>query len=186
MNVIAPTRDLPRPGDYIQYFDWTKKETTFLKLAGRRGPISYPYRMPEVAAGVKGNHVVFSELDPSEDKKHRYLAYLGLPKGFLFYLFHPYDVRINKLDSKIDLIEEDLVALDYGSSPYDHPTYSILVTRGRYPALQALNISGESKVPEVIWVVYTFKVAALAEREAFSLRTGQIPSILVEAGGETL
>ena len=98
---FTPTRDLPKPEDYLRYFDAIAKETKFIKLVDRRGPISYPYRMPAVAAGSKGDAITFDEINPSETKNHVYVAYLGLCKGFLFYLWHQRSRNRNRLGHHI-------------------------------------------------------------------------------------
>jgi len=179
--------DTPRSDTYLRYYDWGAREWKFTKLLTRRGPIRYPFRLPEVEAEGKVDKN-FDELNPSENKKHLYVAYLGLPKGFLAYLWHPIDIKILKLDEgDITDIDERLIALDYEASPYEAPSIPLIIFRDRYPNVELRNISGETKVPEVIWLVFTYKHIpheSLGERELFNLRTGVTPSRALEAGGE--
>jgi len=143
----------PDPGSYVKYYDVVAKGYKYLRLMWSRKPYIYPYRLPRLDATIKGNTVVFDEINPSSDKKHRYLVYLGVKPGFLFYLWHPYDIKSLKWDEKIEDVEEDLVArISYEESPYEFPTKHIALEHDRYPALQAKNISGETKTPEIIWV----------------------------------
>lgn len=177
----------PEPGSYVKYFDIDAKEYKFLRLMWSWKPFVYPFRLPEVSAGSKGDAKNFDELNPSDKKRHRYLAYLGVKPGFLYYLWHPYDVKSLKWDEDITDIDEDLVArISYEESPYEYPTKHIAIEHDRYPALEAKNISGETKTPEVIWIASLYVVKEqneLSADELAKLQSGQLRSYPWEFGG---
>jgi hypothetical protein len=178
----------PEPGSYVKYYDVKAKAYKYLRLMWRRVPFNYPKRLPAVAAATKGNSFTFDELNPSDTKQHRYLLYLGVKPGFRFYLYHPFDIKVNKWDENITEINEDLVAcITYEESPYDKPTKAIAVEHDRYPALVPMNISGSSAVPEVNWMgaLYVVKEQTqLTPDELVGLEQGRIRSYPWDFGGE--
>jgi len=179
----------PEAGSYIKYRDTAVRDIRYRKLEWMTDPHKYPFRLPALAGGVKASSATsFDELNPSDTKKHIYLAYLGVCPGFLFYLYHPFDVKNLKWDTKIDGISEDLVAnLTYEESPYEFPTKAIGIERDRYPALQAYNISGSTKTPQVIWIAALYQVLEqedLSADELAKLQSGQIRAHPWWFGGE--
>ena len=180
--------DTPQPDSYLRKWSPTRRQTEFLRLTARRGPLVYPRRYPSVAPGALGAEIVYDELDPSVAKNHIYCAYLGLCKGFLFELWHPYDVKQLSWDEDISDIDEDLTAvLCYEDSPLETPTYPVWIQHNRYPMLRPRNISGETKNPELLWIAYVYGVIPqerLTERELSSLRNGTLRSHWIDCGGE--
>jgi len=179
----------PEPGSYIRYFDFDSQEVKYRRLTWRRDPLTYPRRLAAVAAGSKSAASIgFDELNPSEDKKHLYLAYLGVKPGFLYYLYHPVDIKNLKWDENIEDIDKDLVAcITYESSPYEYPVKTIGIDHDRYPAIEAKNICGETKHPEVIWIASLYKVIeqkVMTQDELTRLRAGTIRSHPWDFGGE--
>ena len=179
----------PEPGSYIRYFDHTTKAYKYRRLLWRRDPMKYPYRFGSVAAGSSGTAKNFDELNPSETAKHIYLAYLGVKPGFLFTLWHPYDIKNLKWDEDIKDIDEDLTAnISYEESPYEFPTKAIGIEHDRYPGVTPnKNISGETKNPEIIWVAAIYLVKEhgdLSQDELTRLQTGQLRSYPWDFGGE--
>ncbi len=175
----------PPPDSIIRFFNYQTKQTEYLELGYRRGPMTYPRRYAAVTPGSKSDPLTFSELNPSETKGHLYIAFLGLSPGFLYYLWNPYDVKVLKLDEDINDIDEDLVAIDPKDFPYDDPRFPVVLMHDRYPALEAKNISGETKNPAVMWKVYQYTYKQVKqERELFNLRAGATPSLSMDTGGE--
>lgn len=178
----------PDPGSYIRYYDATAREVKYRKLTWRRDPLTYPRRLVSVTAGSKGDNLNFDEINPSQTKEHIYLAYFGVWPGFLYYLWHPYDVKNLKWDEDIQDINEDLTAVvTYESSPHEFPTKAIGIQHDRYPAVQAKNISGETKHPKVIWVACLYKVVEhekLSDDELNRLQSGSLRSYPWDFGGE--
>ncbi len=178
----------PNPGAYIRYFDFAARQYRYRKLLWRRDPLKYPKRLPSLAAGAKGDTVTFDEIEPSKDKKHIYLAYLGVSPGFMFYLWHPYDIKTLKWDEEINNINEDLCAnIQYEQSPIEFPTKAIGIETARYPAVSAYNVSGETKTPEIIWIASLYIVKEhtdLTQEEISKLESGVIPSFPWDFGGE--
>lgn len=187
MNAVLP-KDIPAPESYVRYWDADARETRYMRLLSRRGPLYYPKRYPAVAAGALGAEIVFSELNPSTAKRHIYLAYPGLSKGFLWNLWHPYSIKALAWDEDIRAIEEDLTAvLHYEDSPYEAPAYPVWIQHDRYPMLKPRNVSGESKNPAIMWVAYVYLRAPqeeLTERELSNLRNGTLRSLWSDFGGE--
>ncbi len=178
----------PEPGSYVKYYDIETKDYKFLRLMWKRAPYVYPRRMTALAAATKGSETVFDEINPSDTKKHRYLVYLGVKPGFLYYLWHPYDIKNLKWDEDITDIDEDLVArVSYEESPYEYPTKHIALEHDRYPAIMPKNISGETKTPEVIWIGALYVVKEqneLSPDELVKLQSGAIRSHPWDFGGE--
>ena len=178
----------PEPGSYVRYFDQVAKEFKFLRLMERTGPLRYPRRLVSVAANSKGDEQVFKELNPSETKKHRYMAYLGVKPGFQYYLRHPYDILVLKWDEDItEITEDDTRHITYEESPYEAPTKFIWIERDRYPSIQARNIQGVASHPEVIWIANVYVVVEDKDLDAdvkSKLRAGTVPSIPISFGGE--
>ena len=181
----------PEPGSFIRYFDWATRLIKYKQLVWRRDPFTYPRRLPAVAAGSKGDNLTFRALNPSVDKRHLLLAYFGVKPGFLYYLWHPFDVKALKWDetsSDILIIDEDLTAvITYESSPYEFPTKAIAIERDRYPAIQARNIQDVSSHPEVVWVGAMYVVRNhddLSEEELARLQAGTLRSYPWDLGGE--
>lgn len=178
----------PEPGSYVRYFDVETKTYKYLRLMWRRLPYIYPFRMDQLAAHTKGDIETFDEINPSATKKHRYLVYLGVKPGFLYYLWHPYDVKSLKWDEKVDDIAEDHVArVSYEESPYEYPTKHIALEHDRYPGLEAKNICGETKTPAVIWVGALYLVREhkdLSRDEIAKLEADVLKSYPWDFGGE--
>ncbi len=178
----------PEPGSYVKYYDTKVKAYKFLRLMWKRAPYVYPRRLPSISATTKGDPVTFKEINPSHDKRHRYLVYLGVKPGFLYYLWHPYDVLNLKWDEQLTEIDEDLASvIDYESSPYEYPTKSIALEHDRYPSIKAKNISGETKTPEIIWMgaLYVVKEhSELSVDEISRLDNGILRSYPWDFGGE--
>ena len=181
----------PEPGSYIRYLDYATGEAVFKyrKLEWRRDPMRYPLRLSALSAGSKATDPVnLDEINPSSDKRHIYLAYIGVKPGFLYYLWHPVDIKTMKWDERITDIDEDLVAcLTYESSPYEYPTKTIGVEHDRYPGIQPKNISGETKTPEIIIIAALYKVVEhekLSQDEIAKLQSGAIRSFPWDFGGE--
>lgn len=178
----------PEPGSYIRYYDPADQRIKYRRLTWRRDPLTYPRRLPQLAAGVKGDTVTLDEVNPSETKKHIYLTYLGVKPGFLFYLWHPYDIKNLKWDEDITDIDEDLVAkVDYESSPYEFPTKAIGIQHDRYPAIQARNITNVTRTPEMVLVAAMYRVVEhndLSDDERSKLESGAIRSHPWDFGGE--
>ena len=179
----------PEPGSYIRYFNHERKEYRYRRLLWRRDPMKYPYRFPSVAAGSSGDAVTFDELNPSDTKKHIYLAYFGVKPGFLFCLWHPYDIKAMKWDEDVRKINEDLTAnISYEESPYEYPTKAIGIEHDRYPAIEPKkNISGETKNPELIFVAALYVVrehGELSQDELARLKSGALKSYPWDFGGE--
>ena len=180
----------PEPGSYIRYFDYEQKVYKYRRLLWRRDPLVYPYRFAAVtAANVGVASKDFNELNPSETKRHIYLAYLGMKPGFSFCLWHPYDIKNLKWDENVKDINEDLTSvLDYESSPYEFPTKMIGIEHDRYPAVEAKkNTSGETKNPEIIWIAslyVTREHGDLIPDEISKLQSGALRSYPTDFGGE--
>ena len=179
----------PEPGSYIKYRHAEKKEITFRRLEWRRDPFKYPMRLSSLAAGTKQtNPTVFEDLNPSETKKHIYLAYLGVKPGFIYYLWHPFDIKNLKWDERIEDVDEDTVAnIGYEESPYEYPTKALGIEHDRYPAIQPYNVSGSTKTPEIIWMAALYVVKNqedLSEEEVSKLRSGSLRSYPWDFGGE--
>lgn len=179
----------PEPGSYIRYFDSKRKEYMYRRLLWRRDPLKYPYRFASAAAGADADGKDFDELDPSDSKGHIYLAYLGVKPGYLYSLWHPYDIKNLKWDEQITDIDEDLTAnITYEESPYEFPTKAIGIEHDRYPNVTPQkNISGETKNGEIIWVAALYVVkehSELSSDEITRLRSGQLRSYPWDFGGE--
>lgn len=180
----------PDPGTFIRYLDTSGGPAVvkYRKLVWRRDPFKYPRRFAAVAPGASGTAITFDELNPSDAKKHIYLAYLGVSPGFLFCLWHPYDVKNLKWDEDITDINEDLTAhITHEESPYEYPTKAIGIDHDRYPAVQPnQNISGLAKTPAVIWIASLYNVKEhkeLTDEELSKLESGAIRSYPWDFGG---
>jgi hypothetical protein len=178
----------PEANSYIKSFDYATKSYRYRQLLWKREGMKYPKRLAALSAGSKGDSFTFDEINPSLTKKHIYLAYLGVCPGFQFFLWHPYDVKNLKWDETIQDITEDMVAnITYEESPYEYPTKMIGIERDRYPAVQAKNISGETKTPEIIWVAALYVVREheeLKPEELEKLESGALKSHPMDFGGE--
>lgn len=179
----------PDPGSYIRSFNFDTKEYQYRRLLWRRDPLRYPYRFGAVAAASSGTGKDFDELNPSENRRHIYLAYLGVKPGCAFALWHPYGIRVLKWDENINDIAEDLTAvIDYESSPYEYPTKAIGIERDRYPNVTPQrNLSGASMNPEIIWLASLYVVKEqqeLSQDELSRLQSGQLKSYPWDFGGE--
>ena len=180
----------PESGSYIRYFDYAEgvRQVKFRRLLWSRAPLTYPRRMASVAAGSKGDALSFSEINPSKDKSHLYLAYLGVKPGLLYQIYHPFDILTLKWDETIRDINDDRTAfISYESSPYEYPTKAIGIEHDRYPGVKAINISERALHPEVIWVaaLYLFKKHEdLSQDEICRLEQGTLRSHPWDFGGE--
>ena len=106
-------------------------------------------------------------------------------------MWHPYDVKSLKWDetsSDILIIDEDLTAvITYETSPYEYPTKAIGISRDRFPAIQAKNISDVALHPEVVFIAALYVVREhdeLSEEELSRLQSGAIRSHPWDFGGE--
>lgn len=180
----------PEPGAYIRYMDYSAGEgrIKYRRLLWRRSPMRYPRRFASVAAASLGTGLNFDELDPSDTKHHIYLAYLGVCPGFLFYLYHPYDIKVLKWDEDITDINSDLVAaITYQMSPLEWPTKAIGIEHARYPGITPRNIGGAAKIPAVEWIAALYKVIEhneLSDEELQRLESGALRSHPWDFGGE--
>lgn len=178
----------PEPGSYLKKFDVTSKEYKFLRLLWSRDPFTYPFRFPSLAADTKSSSQDFEDLNPSEAKNHIYLAYLGVKQGFRYFLYHPIDIPHAKWDETPKAIDDDISkSFTSEQSPFDFPTKSIAIEHDRYPGLTALNISGVTNYPEVIWIASLYVVQPhekLTKEEIDKLRNNQIRSYPWDFGGE--
>ena len=181
----------PEPGAYIRYIDYSEGvgQIKYRRLLWRRSPMRYPRRFASVPAASTGTGINFDELNPATvSKKHIYLAYLGVCPGFLFYLYHPYDIKNLKWDEGITQIDENLVAaLNYELSPYEFPTKAIGIDEDRYPGITPRNISGGARIPAVMWTAALYKILEhedLSIPELEKLESGSLRSHPWDFGGE--
>lgn len=194
MNLGTYMPWFPEPGSYIRQLTGRAGDTAlpvyrYRQLLWRRDPFKYPYRFAAQAAGNKStNGYSFEELEQSNRKRHICLAYLGVKPGFLYYLWHPYDVKNLKWDEDVTVIDSDLTAfIDHDSSPWRYPTKMIGIAGDGYPNVQPMNISGETKNAEVIWVGSVYIVREhneLTAEEIEKLESRQLKSYPIDFGGE--
>lgn len=189
MGLLPSTITFPETGTYVRWFDHASKGFKFARLMEKASPLVYPRRLEEVQPGAKlTNMVSFKDLNPSSERNHRYLLYLGLGSSFYWYIWHPFDVRTLKwdVDPPDDLDSSDLVGwVSAEQSPIDAPTVAIWVEPDRYPALNALNVGPDAAVAEVMWygAKYLFNEALTAE-EINGLESGRITFLPISFGGE--
>ncbi|MDP3732536.1 MAG: hypothetical protein Q8R31_05925 [Candidatus Omnitrophota bacterium] len=180
--------EFPQPGSYIKYWDFKDGQYRYRRLLTRRVPLKYPRRLPQVAAAATGVDVVFDELNPSSDKRHVYMAYLGVSLGCLFQLWHPFDVKNLKWDEQIEDIDSDNTAnIAYEQSPLEYPTKAIWIEHDRYPMVRALNRIGRTVTPEVMWIAALYKVKEhneLSPSELTDLASNRLASLPADFGGE--
>jgi len=179
----------PEPGSYIKYFDKDTQAYKYRRLLWRRDPLKYVYRFASFAVTTSGTTKTFDEINPSEKKSHIYLAYVGVCPGFLFALWHPYDVKNLKWDETIEDIDDDKVAnLSYDESPMEFPTKCIGIDHDRYPAIQPTkNLTGETKSAEISIIAAMYKVkehTELSQDEVAKLNSGALRSYPWDFGGE--
>lgn len=187
---LPPARELiPEAGTYLRYWNQRDKQWSFLQLVDQEGPIVYPRRMSSLAVAARSTSVVtFRDLNPSADKAHRYLLFLGVSPGFLYRVFQPFDTQRLMTDVRPQDVNIDVTGnLTYQESPYDAPRYSMWVEPDRFPAIDALNIQDVSGVPA--WIAMTYKFKVLVQGELSSeligqLQSGQIASKPVNFGNE--
>lgn len=189
MPLIPESVTFPEPGKYVKYWDFTAKSFKYLRLLQYEYPLRYPYRLGSVSVGGKTTTVSFRDLNPSADKKHRYLAYLGVHPGALYYIWHPYNYLTRKWDENpTQFIADDLTgAITFEQSPKEAPTLGLWIEHDRYPAVQALNLMDRTSVPEVLWIAAKYAVDEHADIPAatrMALDAGAIPSIPISFGGE--
>ncbi len=188
MTMSPPTVFFPEPNTYVRFWDPDKKATQFEELLTRNYPYNYPRRLQSVSPGGKTGQIQFKEINPSKTKNHRYLAYLGLHPGALYYLYHPYNYKTLKWDEAMVIVADDLTGMIMSQqSPYGSPRKAIWITPDRWPAIEALNITNQTIVPEVIFVAARYLVRPHAEipmAVVDQLQRGIIPSYSVDAGGE--
>ena len=179
----------PEPGSYIRYYDAVARQVRYRRLLWRRDPLKYPRRILALSSGSKrSSGLVLDELNPSETKEHLYLAYIGVKPGFLFYIYHPYDIKVLKWDEDVTDIDEDRVAnISYAQSPYEYPTYHIGIDRDRYPAIQPYNVTNRTMTPEIMVLAALYKFvphAKLSDDERNRLESGALRSHPWDFGGE--
>ncbi len=189
MPLVPESVVFPAPGTYVKYWDFTKKTFQYLRLLQYEFPLRYPRRLGSVAVGGKTDTISFRDLNPSDDKNHRYLAYLGVRPGALYYVWHPFNYLTRKWDENPTVfIQDDLTgALTAEQSPIEAPTLGLWIEHDRYPAVQALNIMDRATVPEVLWIAAKYHVQLHSEIPAHTLlhlQTEAIPSMPISFGGE--
>lgn len=188
MTMSPPTVFFPEPNTYVRFWDPDKKATQYEELLNRNYPYNYPRRLQSVSPGGKTALLQFKELNPAAGKNHRYLAYLGLQPGALYYLYHPYNYKTLKWDESITVIEDDLTGTILPQqSPYNSPRKAIWITPDRWPAVEAMNVTDRNSVPAVIFVAARYLVRPHSEIPTVTLRQlelGSIHSYPVDAGGE--
>lgn len=182
----------PEPGTYIRYLAYESGQAIikYRKLLWRRAPLRYPYRFASVAAGgTLGTGTTFEDLNPAtKAKKHIYLAYLGVRPGFLYHIYHPYDIKILKWDegTLVGIDENLTAALTYEDSPYDLPTFALGIEEDRYPNVTPRNISNRAMKPEIMWTAALYRIKEyeeLSDDERQKLESGALRSYPWDFGG---
>jgi len=188
MPLLPPTVQFPEADTYVKYWDTELRSYLYLHLVERDMPLRYPRRISSVAPGSKTDLSIFDEIDPSERKHHVYKVYIGCYPGFLYHLWHPYDVKQLQWDERIQDIDEDLAAtITYEESPYDAPTKGIWVIHERYPGLEVRNVGRQTYTAKVFLFGAKYRVEYDDELSASiknDLQGGQIPSSPITIGGE--
>ena len=178
----------PEPGRYLRFFSAQNREIAYLRLMEREFPLLYPRRLGSVAPGGRTSLMVLSELNPGEDKSHRFMAYGGVRPGAFYYLFHPYDSQRLQWDERVTQIDRESTGrITYEESPYDVPTVSIWIDHDRYPGIDAINTMNRSSIPEILIVAAKYRV--LEQKDILPetlelLKKGIISSLPVSFGGE--
>jgi len=190
MPIIPEFRE---PGDFLRHFGPSvehpqrdpEKKFRYILLQERMAPLKYPYTFASVASGEKSDDITFDELQP--DSIHIYEAYLGVKPGARIFIWHPYDEKILKWDTKIEDIAEDYTAnITHEESPHEAPVFSIWIKRDAYPLLSAMNITwpGKSIKPEIIWLTAMFNFMEITNGELLDkLEKRKIPSTPISFGG---
>ena len=175
----------PQPGTYCRYYDLTAKLYRYLRLMEMDAPLKYPYRFPSLSPGSKLSDTVnFDELNPSDSKKHRYCAFLGVKPGIKLYIWHPYDMKVMQFDEHIEDISEDNVAnIEYDESPYDAPQKCLWIEHDRYPGVLPKNVSTKTLCPEIIFLVANYVVKDITADEIGKLERGELPLLPISFGG---
>ncbi len=185
-----PTPKFTPVDTYLQYFDFQDRAHKFIYLLERRAPIYFPYRFDAIDPGSEsGNVVSFDDLRPDDSEDHIYQAFLGLYPDTDYKLWHPFNVRQNQLDERIDqLANEDLAQiLKYDDSPHDAPVVSVWVDERRYPGLQPRNVGSKTFTPQIDFVVAKYRIINDAQMEPTTrtkLESGEIHAIPIDFGGE--
>ena len=178
----------PEPGTYCRFYDLTEKVYKYLRLLEVEAPLKYPYRFASLSAGSKRSEAfVFDELNPSDAKKHRFCAYIGVKPGVKLFIWHPYDQKVLKWDEDIeDVSDDDVANIEYEESPYDAPQKSIWIEHDRYPGVLPKNVSNKAMCPEIIFIAAKYLVKEhreLSVETIGKLEEGVIPSIPITFGG---
>lgn len=189
MPLVPVSAGFPASGTYLRYMDSAVKQYRFMRLMERQLPLLYPRRLGSVASGSTTSDVSLDELNPSKEKKHRYLVYMGVGPGARYYVWHPFDVKILKWDeTPIEDVAPDLTAhLTYEESPLDAPTFPMWIEPDRYPLINAKNISDHTIVPEVFFLgcKYVVKLQEdLSQVELAELQQEKRPYLPISFGGE--
>lgn len=187
MGLLPPQLSFPEPDTYLRFYSSTTRAVEYLRLMEREAPLIYPRRLSATDPGGDSSTLVLAELDPSEAKKHRYMAYIGVAWGALYSLFHPYSSkRLEWDESVVEIDKEQTAIITWEESPLEAPTVSVWVEPGGYPAVQARNLLDVSSHPaiQVMAAKYSVKeMKDLTTQEIQALRQGVIVSIPVSFGG---
>ena len=179
---------IPEPGTYIRYWHQPTRAFLYMRLVEVDYPLRYPRRLTSIGVGGKTNPISFRDLNPSKEKKHRYLAYLGVRDGALYYVYHPSEIQKLKFDQKpLDIEDDQTGFITYKDSPYDAPRFHIWIEPDRYPAVQALNVTDKTMIPEILWTCAVYNVQEQSDLPSdvlSGLMAGQIPSMPISFGGE--
>ena len=174
---------------YVRYFDFQTRSFKYTYLLERRSPIYFPFRFAPIAPGTEGIVQSFDNLRPDTDEDHIMQSFLGLYPEMDYKLLHPFNVRQNQLDERIDQIaNEDLAQiLKYDDSPHDAPQLSIWLDEQRYPGIQPRNVGRRTVTTQVDFVSALYRVIQDSDIESSTkskLVSGEIKSVPIDFGGE--
>ena len=175
---------------YIKYFDFQTRSHKFMYLIERRAPIRFPFRFTALAPGSESsNPVTFDNLRPDTDEDHIYQAFLGLYPDTDYKVWHPFNVRQNQLDERIDqLADEDLAqVLKYDDSPHDAPVFSLWLDEQRYPGITPRNVGSKIFTPQIDWSIAKYRVLQdddLDPTTKSDLEKDVLHAIPIDFGGE--
>jgi len=186
--LLPSTVAFPEPGQYVRYWNNTEHRYVYERLVERAFPLMYPRRLGSVAPGGKTALLQLREIDPSATLKHRYMAYIGVRPGALYYLNHPYDVEQLRWDVGIQEIDRDSTGwISYEESPYDAPTKYIWIRPAGFPGVTAINIESQVSTPEILIVAAKYLVLEekdLEQEVLDRLRHDMLASLYISFGGQ--
>ena len=176
------------PDSFIRHFDAQDRLVKYTHLVEAEGPIFYPRRFAALAVGSEATSpTTFTDLRPSKDNNHIYMAFLGLYPGIRYKVYHPFDNRQLLLDETPDDVSEDLVSnLTYADSPNDAPAISIMISEQYYPAFRPRNVGIATIHPKIDITMVKYRVEfddAIAADIKSSLMAGRIAAAVVTFGG---